>query len=383
MTTSSKGINNDLTPAERERYSRHLMLPEVGTDGQKRLRAASVLCIGCGGLGSPLLLYLAAAGVGRIGIVDGDVVELSNLQRQVIHGEGWLGRSKAQSAASRIADLNPGCQVDVHEQMLSIENALDLIAPYDLVCDGTDNFPTRFLVNDACVLLGKPLIYGSVQRFVGQVSVFNRTVDSPNYRDLLTEPPPPGEVPSCAEAGVMGVMPGLIGLLQASEAIKLITDIGLPLDGRLLVVDALTMRFRELTLKVDPARPPIENLIDYREFCRPELLAMDSISVTELNALLEAEADDVVLIDVRNPSEADVASIAGSHLIPLSTIENGDAVDQVRSLAQGKRLYVHCKLGGRSARAVQMLGSHGIEAINVDGGIDAWAQLIDAEMARY
>ena len=233
MTTSSKGINNDLTPAERERYSRHLMLPEVGTDGQKRLRAASVLCVGCGGLGSPLLLYLAAAGVGRIGIVDGDVVELSNLQRQVIHGEGWLGRSKAQSAASRIADLNPGCQVDVHEQMLSIENALDLIAPYDLVCDGTDNFPTRFLVNDACVLLGKPLIYGSVQRFVGQVSVFNRTADSPNYRDLLTEPPPPGEVPSCAEAGVMGVMPGLIGLLQASEAIKLITDIGkhIPLAG--------------------------------------------------------------------------------------------------------------------------------------------------------
>ena len=383
VTTSSTGTNNALTAAERERYSRHLMLPEVGTDGQQRLRAASVLCVGCGGLGSPLLLYLAAAGVGRIGIVDGDVVELSNLQRQVIHGERWLGRSKAQSAASRIADLNPGCRVDVHERMLSIDNALDLIAPYDLVCDGTDNFPTRFLVNDACVLLGKPLIYGSVQRFDGQVSVFNRTAESPNYRDLLTEPPPPGDVPSCAEAGVMGVMPGLIGLLQATEAIKLITDIGLPLDGRLLVVDALTMRFRELTLKVDPARPPIENLIDYRQFCRPELVAMDSITVTELNALLEDGADDVVLIDVRNPSEASVASIAGSHLIPLSTIENGDALEQVRSLAQGKRLLVHCKLGGRSARAVEILGSHGIAAINVDGGIDAWAQLIDPEMARY
>ncbi len=381
ITPPSAG--NDLSPAERERYSRHLMLPEVGADGQKRLRDASVLCVGCGGLGSPLLLYLAAAGVGRIGIVDGDVVELSNLQRQVIHGERWLGRSKAQSAASRLADLNPDCSVDVHELMLSVDNALDLIAPYDLVCDGTDNFPTRFLVNDACVLLDKPLIYGSVQRFHGQVSVFNQTADSPNYRDLLAEPPPPGEVPSCAEAGVMGVMPGLIGLIQASEAIKLITGIGRCLDGRLLVVDALSMRFRELTLTVDQDRPPIENLIDYRQFCRPESSAMDSISVSDLDALLEAGSDDVVLLDVRNPSEAAVASIAGSHLIPLSSIENGDALDQVRSLAQGKRLYVHCKLGGRSARAVQILGDQGVAAVNVDGGIDAWAQLIDPSMARY
>jgi len=375
--------HDDLTPAEQERYARHLLLPEVGLEGQKRLKASSVLCVGCGGLGSPLLLYLAAAGVGRIGIVDGDVVELSNLQRQVIHGGDWVGRSKARSAASRIADLNPHCRVDVHEQMLSIDNALDLIGAYDLVCDGTDNFPTRFLINDACVLQGKPLIYGSVQRFDGQVSVFNRTPESPNYRDLLAEPPPPGQVPSCAEAGVMGVMPGLIGLIQASEAIKLITGVGKPLDGRLLVVDALTMRFRELTLALDPSRPPIENLIDYREFCRPEASVIDSISVTELKQVLDSGLDDVVLIDVRNPAEADVASIAGSHLIPLSTIESGEAVDQVRSLAEGKRVYVHCKLGGRSARAVQALADHGIEAINVDGGIDAWAQSIDSSMARY
>ena len=374
---------DDLTPAEQERYARHLLLPEVGLEGQKRLKASSVLCVGCGGLGSPLLLYLAAAGVGRIGIVDGDVVELSNLQRQVIHGGDWVGQSKARSAASRIADLNPHCRVDVHEQMLSIDNALDLIGAYDLVCDGTDNFPTRFLINDACVLKGKPLIYGSVQRFDGQVSVVYRTPESPNYRDLLAEPPPPGQVPSCAEAGVMGVMPGLIGLIQASEAIKLITGLGKPLDGRLLVVDALTMRFRELTLAIDPSRPPIENLIDYREFCRPEASVIDSISVTELKQVLDSGLDDVVLIDVRNPAEAEVASIAGSHLIPLSTIDSGEAVDQVRSLAEGKRVYVHCKLGGRSARAVQALADHGIEAINVDGGIDAWAQTIDPSMARY
>ena len=372
-----------LTSEERGRYARHLMLPELGVEGQRRLKQSSVLCVGAGGLGSSLLLYLAAAGVGRIGIVDGDLVEVSNLQRQVIHGTGSIGGSKARSAANRIADLNPLCQVEVHEHMLDSHNALDLIGSYDMVCDGSDNFPTRFLVNDACVLKGRPLIYGSVQRFDGQVSVFNRNPDSPNYRDLLPEPPPAGAVPSCSEAGVMGVMPGLIGLLQATEAIKLITGIGDCLDGRLLVVDALRMRFRELTLRPDPSRPPIEHLIDYRQFCRPEAPAMNSISVTDLKALLDSGAPDVVLLDVRNPPEADVATMPGGKLIPLAQIENGEAIDQIRGLAAGQRLFVHCKMGGRSARAVELLAQQGIHATNVTGGIDAWSQQVDSSVPRY
>ena len=372
-----------LTPEERGRYARHLMLPELGVEGQERLKQSSVLCVGAGGLGSSLLLYLAAAGVGRIGIVDGDLVEVSNLQRQVIHGTGSLGGSKAISAANRIADLNPLCQVEVHEHMLDSHNALDLIGSYDLVCDGSDNFPTRFLVNDACVLKGRPLIYGSVQRFDGQVSVFNRNPDSPNYRDLLPEPPPAGAVPSCSEAGVMGVMPGLIGLLQATEAIKLITGIGDCLDGRLLVVDALRMRFRELTLRPDLSRPPIEQLIDYRQFCRPEAPPMNSISVIDLKALLDSAAPDVVLLDVRNPPEADVATIPGGKLIPLAQIESGEAIDQIRALAGDQRLFVHCKLGGRSARAVELLAEQGIHATNVTGGIDAWSQQVDPSVPRY
>ena len=372
-----------LSSEERGRYARHLMLPELGVEGQERLKKASVLCVGAGGLGSPLLLYLAAAGVGRIGIVDGDLVEVSNLQRQVIHGTGSLGGSKAISAAKRIADLNPLCQVEVHEHMLDSDNALDLIGSYDLVCDGSDNFPTRFLVNDACVLKRRPLIYGSVQRFDGQVSVFNRSPDSPNYRDLLPEPPPAGAVPSCSEAGVMGVMPGLIGLLQATEAIKLITGIGECLDGRLLVVDALSMRFRELTLRPDPSRPPIEHLIDYRQLCRPEAPAMNSISVIDLKALLDSGAEDVVLVDVRNPPEADVATIPGGKLIPLAQIEDGGAIDQIRGLAADQRLFVHCKMGGRSARAVELLAQQGIIATNVTGGIDAWSQQVDPSVPRY
>ncbi|MGE4581899.1 MAG: molybdopterin-synthase adenylyltransferase MoeB, partial [Synechococcus sp.] len=344
-----------LSSEERGRYARHLMLPELGVEGQERLKKASVLCVGAGGLGSPLLLYLAAAGVGRIGIVDGDLVEVSNLQRQVIHGTGSIGGSKARSAANRIADLNPHSQVEVHEHMLDSNNALDLIGSYDLVCDGSDNFPTRFLVNDACVLKRRPLIYGSVQRFDGQVSVFNRSPDSPNYRDLLPEPPPAGAVPSCSESGVMGVMPGLIGLLQATEAIKLITGIGECLDGRLLVVDALSMRFRELTLRPDPSRPPIEHLIDYRQFCRPEAPPMNSISVIDLKALLDSAAPGVVLLDVRNPAEAEVAVIPGSVLIPLAMIKSGESIKRIRGLAESGRLYVHCKLGGRSAQAVELL----------------------------
>ena len=388
MQPSHSTPNQNLSPDERGRYARHLILPEVGLAGQERLKAASVICIGAGGLGSPLLLYLAAAGVGRIGIVDGDAVELSNLQRQVIHRSDAVGRSKARSAAESVQALNPHCQIDVHDVMLDITNAMDLIADYDVVCDGTDNFASRYLINDACVLSGKPLIYGSVQRFEGQVSVFNCNPDSPNFRDLLPVPPLPGAIPSCSEAGVMGVMPGLIGLLQATETIKLITGIGRCLDGRLLVVDALSMRFRELTLRRDPDRAPIKELIDCAQFSGLATTAMDpsaleTITVMELKALLERDAGNVALVDVRNPAEAEIVVIPSARLIPLATIESGEAIEQIRSLAEGRRLFVHCKLGMRSAKAAQLLAEHGIQATNVTGGIDAWAQDVDPTLPRY
>ena len=388
MQPSHSTPNQNLSPDERGRYARHLILPEVGLAGQERLKAASVICIGAGGLGSPLLLYLAAAGVGRIGIVDGDAVELSNLQRQVIHGSDALGRSKAKSAAARLHELNPHCRIDVHDVMLDITNVMDLIADYDVVCDGTDNFVSRYLINDACVLSGKPLIYGSVQRFEGQVSVFNCNPDSPNFRDLLPVPPLPGAIPSCSEAGVMGVMPGLIGLLQATETIKLITGIGRCLDGRLLVVDALSMRFRELTLRRDPDRAPIKELIDCAQFSGSATTEMDpsaleTITVMELKTLLERDAGNVALVDVRNPAEAEIVVIPSAVLIPLATIESGEAIEQIRSLAEGRRLFVHCKLGMRSAKAAQILAEHGISAINVTGGIDAWAQEVDPTLPRY
>ena len=388
MQPSHSTPNQNLSPDERGRYARHLILPEVGLAGQERLKAASVICIGAGGLGSPLLLYLAAAGVGRIGIVDGDAVELSNLQRQVIHGSDALGRSKAKSAAARLHELNPHCRIDVHDVMLDITNVMDLIADYDVVCDGTDNFVSRYLINDACVLSGKPLIYGSVQRFEGQVSVFNCNPDSPNFRDLLPVPPLPGAIPSCSEAGVMGVMPGLIGLLQATETIKLITGIGRCLDGRLLVVDALSMRFRELTLRRDPDRAPIKELIDCAQFSGSATTEMDpsaleTITVMELKALLERDAGNVALVDVRNTAEAEIVVIPSAVLIPLATIESGEAIEQVRSLAEGRRLFVHCKLGMRSAKAAHLLAEHGISATNVTGGIDAWAQEVDPMLPRY
>ena len=388
MQPSRSTPNQNLSPDERGRYARHFILPEVGLAGQERLKAASVICIGAGGLGSPLLLYLAAAGVGRIGIVDGDAVELSNLQRQVIHGSDALGRSKAKSAAARLHELNPHCRIDVHDVMLDITNVMDLIADYDVVCDGTDNFVSRYLINDACVLSGKPLIYGSVQRFEGQVTVFNCNLESPNFRDLLPVPPSPGAIPSCSEAGVIGVMPGLIGLLQATETIKLITGIGRCLDGRLLVVDALSMRFRELKLRRDPDRAPIKDLIDYSQFCDAAKTEMDpsvmeTISVTELKALLDGDAGDLALVDVRNPAEAEIVVIPSAVLIPLSTIESGEAIEQVRSLAEGRRLFVHCKLGMRSAKAAHLLAEHGISATNVTGGIDAWAQDVDPTLPRY
>jgi adenylyltransferase/sulfurtransferase len=379
-----------LSPDELARFSRHLILPEVGMEGQKRLKAARVLCVGTGGLGSPLLLYLAAAGVGRLGIVDFDVVDHSNLQRQVIHGTSWVGKPKIESAKARILEINPHCQVDLYETALTSENALEIIAQYDLVCDGTDNFPTRYLVNDACVLLDKPNVYGSIFRFEGQATVFNYQ-GGPNYRDLFPEPPPPGMVPSCAEGGVVGVLPGIIGVIQATEAVKIITGIGTTLSGRLLLFDALRMAFRELKLRPSPERPVIEKLIDYQEFCgvggsapgQEEAGAVPSVTVAELSTLLAEGRQDLLLLDVRNPNEAEIAVIPGSVLIPLDRIESGAAIEEVRQLAEGKTLYVHCKLGGRSAKALIALGRHGIEGVNVAGGIDAWSQEIDSTVPRY
>ncbi len=379
-----------LSPDEVARFSRHLILPEIGMEGQKRLKAASVLCVGTGGLGSPLLLYLAAAGVGRLGIVDFDVVDHSNLQRQVIHGTSWVGKPKIESAKHRIHEINPHCQVDLYETALTSDNALEIIAGYDIVCDGTDNFPTRYLVNDACVLLDKPNVYGSIFRFEGQATVFNYQ-GGPNYRDLFPEPPPPGMVPSCAEGGVVGVLPGLIGIIQATEAVKIITGIGTTLSGRLLLFDALKMSFRELKLRPNPERPVIEKLIDYQEFCgvggsapgQEEAGSVATISVAELKSLLDSRAPDLLLMDVRNPPEADIAVIPGAVLVPLDRIESGEAIEEVRRLADGKRLFVHCKLGGRSAKALIALGRHGIQGVNVQGGIDAWSQEVDPAVPRY
>lgn len=374
-----------------ERYSRHLILPEVGLDGQKRLKAASVLCIGTGGLGSPLLLYLAAAGIGRIGIVDFDIVDTSNLQRQIIHGTSWVGKPKIESAKNRIHEINPDCQVDLFETRLSAENALDIIRPYDIVVDGTDNFPTRYLVNDACVLLDKPNVYGSIFRFEGQATVFNYE-GGPNYRDLYPEPPPPGMVPSCAEGGVLGILPGIIGVIQATETVKIILGQGKTLNGRLLLFNALDMTFRELKLRPNPVRPVIETLIDYEMFCGiPQAKAaeakeqenMEEMTVLELKALLDSGADDFVLLDVRNPHEYDIAQIPGSVLVPLPDIENGDGVAKVKELVNGHRLIAHCKMGGRSAKALAILKEAGIEGTNVVGGITAWSREVDSSVPEY
>jgi adenylyltransferase/sulfurtransferase len=375
-----------LLPEEYARYSRHLILPEVGLDGQKRLKAASVLCVGTGGLGSPLLLYLAAAGIGRLGIVDFDVVDHSNLQRQVIHGTSWVGKPKIESAKNRIHEINPYCQVDLYETALSSENALDIIRPYDIVVDGTDNFPTRYLVNDACVLLDKPNVYGSIFRFEGQATVFNYQ-GGPNYRDLYPEPPPPGMVPSCAEGGVLGILPGIIGVIQATETVKIILGQGTTLSGRLVLYNALEMKFRELKLRPNPVRPVIEKLIDYEQFCGiPQAKAAEAeqqsmlaeMTVTELKALIDSGAKDFVLIDVRNPNEYDIAKIPGSVLIPLPDIENGKGIEQVKAA-----LNSHCKMGGRSAKALAILKAAGIEGTNVRGGIQAWSREVDASVLEY
>lgn len=380
-----------LSKEEYERYSRHLILPEVGLEGQKRLKAASVLCIGTGGLGSPLLLYLAAAGIGRLGIVDFDIVDSSNLQRQVIHGTSWVGKPKIESAKNRILEINPNCQVDLYETRISAENALDIVKPYDIVVDGTDNFPTRYLVNDACVLLNKANVYGSIFRFEGQATVFNYE-GGPNYRDLYPEPPPPGMVPSCAEGGVLGILPGIIGVIQATETIKIIIGKGTTLSGRLLLFNALEMKFRELKLRPNPIRPVIEKLIDYEQFCgitqakaeeAKQQMEMAEMTVTELKQLLDSGADDFVLIDVRNPGEYEIAKIPGAVLVPLPDIESGNGVEKVKELLNGHRLIAHCKMGGRSAKALGILKAAGIEGTNVKGGITAWSREVDSSVPEY
>jgi len=380
-----------LNQEEYARYSRHIILPEVGLEGQKRLKAASVLCVGTGGLGSPLLLYLAAAGIGRIGIVDFDIVDSSNLQRQVIHGTSWVGKPKIESAKTRIQEINPNCQVDLYETRLSSENALEIIKPYDIVVDGTDNFPTRYLVNDACVLLNKPNVYGSIFRFEGQATVFNYQ-EGPNYRDLFPEPPPPGMVPSCAEGGVLGILPGIIGVIQATETVKIILGQGNTLSGRLLLYNALDMTFRELKLRPNPERPIIKELVDYEQFCgitqakeeeAKRQKEMQEMSVQELKQLLDSDAKDFVLLDVRNPNEYDIAKIPGSVLVPLPEIEKGPGVEQVKELLNGHRLIAHCKMGGRSAKALAILKDAGIEGTNVKGGITAWSREVDSSVPEY
>ena len=380
-----------LNKQEYERYSRHLILPEVGLEGQKRLKAASVLCIGTGGLGSPLLLYLAAAGVGRIGIVDFDIVDHSNLQRQVIHGTSWVGKPKIESAKNRILEINPFCQVDLYETRVSSENAIDIATPYDIIIDGTDNFPTRYLMNDVCVLLNKPNVYGSIFRFEGQATVFNYE-GGPNYRDLYPEPPPPGMVPSCAEGGVLGVLCGVVGSIQATEAIKIILGQGTTLSGRLLLYNALEMTFRQLKLRPNPVRPVIEKLIDYEQFCGiPQAKAQEAqeqqqiseMTVAELKELNDSGAKDFVLLDVRNPNEYQICQIPGSVLVPLPDIEQGAGVAKVKELLNGHRLIAHCKMGGRSAKALGILKEAGIEGINVKGGITAWSEEVDPSVPQY
>lgn len=380
-----------LNKQEYERYSRHLILPEVGLEGQKRLKAASVLCIGTGGLGSPLLLYLAAAGIGRIGIVDFDIVDHSNLQRQVIHGTSWVGKPKIESAKNRILEINPFCQVDLYETRVSSENAIDIATPYDIIIDGTDNFPTRYLMNDVCVLLNKPNVYGSIFRFEGQATVFNYE-GGPNYRDLYPEPPPPGMVPSCAEGGVLGVLCGVVGSIQATEAIKIILGQGTTLSGRLLLYNALEMTFRQLKLRPNPVRPVIEKLIDYEQFCGiPQAKAQEAnqqtqipeMTVTQLKELIDSGAKDFVLLDVRNPNEYQICQIPGSVLVPLPDIEQGAGVAKVKELLNGHRLIAHCKMGGRSAKALGILKEAGIEGINVKGGITAWSEEVDPSVPQY
>jgi adenylyltransferase/sulfurtransferase len=390
----TRPATTELNADEIKRYSRHLIMPEVGVDGQKKLKAGSVLCIGAGGLGSPAAMYMAAAGVGRIGIVDFDVVDFSNLQRQLLHGTSSVGKSKLASAKERLADLNPHITIDTYETTVTSDNALDLFKDYDVILDGTDNFPTRYLVNDACVLTGKPNAYGSIFRFEGQASVFG-TKEGPCYRCLYPEPPPPGLVPSCAEGGVLGVLPGIIGVIQATEAIKLIAGIGEPLIGRFLIYDALKMRFRELKLRKDPdcpvcgTHPTVTKLIDYEQFCgiRPEPAAAQPAGAgvndwettsVDLKKRLDA-GDDVLILDVREPNEYQICKIPGSVLIPL-----GELPRRYAELPKDKDIVAHCKMGGRSAKATDFLRSVGFNRVkNLKGGILDWIDKVDPSQPKY
>lgn len=377
----------ELTPAEVARYSRHLLLPELGIDGQKRLKNARVLVVGAGGLGSPALLYLAAAGVGTLGVVDFDVVEESNLQRQIIHGSSDIGRPKAQSARDAIAELNPLVTVRLHEFRLEPDNAVALFAQYDLILDGTDNFATRYLVNDAAVLAGKPYVWGSIYRFEGQVAVFwDDAPDGPdgqqrglNYRDLYPEPPPPGLVPSCAEGGVLGILCASIASVMGTEAIKLITGIGEPLLGRLLIYDALAMTYRTIGVRKDPAGPPITALVDYDAFCGTAPEAGPGITPAELRELLDSGA--VALIDVRDPVEWDINHIAGALLIPKSALESGAGL---ALLPADRTPVLYCKTGVRSAEALATVREAGFtSAQHLQGGIVAWARQFEPDMPGY
>ncbi|HVN83010.1 MAG TPA: molybdopterin-synthase adenylyltransferase MoeB [Terriglobia bacterium] len=382
----------ELTQEEIKRYSRHVIMPEMGIEGQKKLKASKILLVGTGGLGSPLGLYLAAAGVGQLGLVDFDVVDYSNLQRQIIHGTRDVGRPKLHSAKEKIQGINPYVQVATYETVLKADNALEIIQNYDLVIDGTDNFPTRYLVNDACVLLDKPNVYGSIFRFEGQASVFYAR-EGPCYRCLYPEPPPPGLVPSCAEGGVLGILPGVIGLIQATEAVKLILGRGRSLIGRLLLYDALEMEFRELKLRKNPQcalcgeNPTIRALIDYEQFCgvAPQAEALTTsnedafeISPVELKSRLD-RGDQVTIIDVREPHEYQICRLPNTTLIPL-----GQVASRLRELDPDSEIVVHCKMGSRSAKAVDLMRKAGFRRVkNLKGGIDLWSQTVDPSVPRY
>ncbi len=374
------------------RYSRHLIMPEVTLEGQKRLKAASVLCIGTGGLGSPIALYLAAAGIGRLGLVDGDTVDFSNLQRQILHGTKDVGRKKLNSARDSIREVNPNVQVDLYDTFFTAENAREIAEPYDVIIDGTDNFPTRYCSNDISVFLKKPNVYGSIFRFDGQATVFAPHMGGPCYRCMFPEPPPPGMVPSCAEGGVLGVLPGIIGVVQAIEAIKLIVGIGEPLIGRLLHFDALKLKFREFKLRRDPKcpvcgdAPSITELVDYEQFCgipqakaaEAEETLVPTITAQELQAK-RARGDRFVLLDVREPFEFDICRIPDSRLIPL-----GELPSRMSELDSADEIVIHCKTGMRSARALKLLQEAGFGKLwNVEGGIHAWADSVDSTVPKY
>lgn len=384
-----------LSVDEVRRYSRHLIIPDVGMTGQKRLKNAKVLCVGAGGLGSPTLMYLAAAGVGTLGIVEFDVVDESNLQRQIIHGQSDIGRPKAESARDSVLEINPYVQVNIHGERLDSSNVLDLFSQYDLIVDGTDNFATRYLVNDACVLLGKPYVWGSIYRFDGQASVF-WAEHGPCYRCLYPEPPPPGMVPSCAEGGVLGVLCASIGSIQVNEAIKLITGVGETLLGRLMVYDALEMTYRQVKIRKDPncavcgTHPTVTELIDYEAFCgtisdaAAEAAKDSTISVHELKRMLDARAagdEDFVLIDVREPNEYEIVQIEGAILIPKGEFLDGSALEK---LPQDRRIVLHCKVGGRSAEALAVVKGAGYsDAVHVGGGILAWINQVEPQLPAY